>query len=153
MGVFDVACLVWVYWFPPEEEEEEEEEEDADEEAGEPLPPPEGTLWIACDAEQIADDAKPIKGALECPGSVEKRLVLDGSSMGPFHLHTQGGGEGDGPTPCIFSGLTIHILHEDGFAYRAKDPSPLAERCEELGGCELQRLLSCPVVMGFLRPV
>jgi len=40
----------------------------------------------------------------------------------------------------------------DSFFWSPKDPSPLAERTEELGGCELTRLLLCPVVLGFLKP-
>merc|ERR1712039_1019426 len=33
-----------------------------------------------------------------------------------------------------------------------KDPSPLAERLEQIGGCEMMRLLECPSVLGFLKP-
>merc|ERR1711957_531739 len=40
-----------------------------------------------------------------------------------------------------------------GFVWCPKDPSPLVERSEELGGCELLRVIACPVVLGFLKPV
>merc|ERR1712182_88794 len=40
----------------------------------------------------------------------------------------------------------------EGMTYRMRDPSPLLERVNELGGCELQRLAFCPVALGFLEP-
>lgn len=46
---------------------------------------------------------------------------------------------------------------EDGdkedYVYEARVPSPLQMRHEELQGCELQRLMHCPAVLGDLRSV
>eukprot|EP00425_Heterocapsa_triquetra_P009774 CAMPEP_0195141040 /NCGR_PEP_ID=MMETSP0448-20130528/162250_1 /TAXON_ID=66468 /ORGANISM="Heterocapsa triquestra, Strain CCMP 448" /LENGTH=73 /DNA_ID=CAMNT_0040179419 /DNA_START=26 /DNA_END=243 /DNA_ORIENTATION=- len=54
---------------------------------------------------------------------------------------------------CSLGALEFCIEAAKGFNYEPKRPSPLAERCEELGGCELQRLAQCPVVIGrFWRP-
>merc|ERR1739848_514857 len=52
--------------------------------------------------------------------------------------------------PCLLAGLNFQPEPPEGFNYVARDPSPLAARCEELGGCELQRLTQCPTVIGSI---
>ena len=46
------------------------------------------------------------------------------------------------------AGLTS-LSRSSGFLYPS---SPLQERWSECGGCELQRLLDCPVAIGFFKP-
>eukprot|EP00933_Yihiella_yeosuensis_P061479 TRINITY_DN64292_c0_g1_i1.p1 TRINITY_DN64292_c0_g1~~TRINITY_DN64292_c0_g1_i1.p1 ORF type:complete len:1002 (+),score=182.93 TRINITY_DN64292_c0_g1_i1:140-3007(+) len=136
----DVNPLIWVYWVPPEEPEPPEDE-------AEEVLPQEGTLWVCCNGDQVPDEALPVVGVLRCPGAEEKELRLDGSSMGPMLLRRQAGDVGGA---CLVSQITLEIQPPKGHLYREKKPSPLAERFEELGGCELQRLMHCPVVVGFL---
>ncbi|CAE8585284.1 unnamed protein product, partial [Polarella glacialis] len=52
---------------------------------------------------------------------------------------------------CSLGSLRLEASRQ-GYVWRAKDPSPLAERAAELGGSEYLRLLECPVALGFLDP-
>ena len=85
-------------------------------------------------------------------------FTVNGSSMGPFELRRASNDDDDDAAaaaaiPCIASGVTLDVEPPDGFEYVPKDPSPLEERCEELGGCEYQRILACPQVVGTLVPI
>lgn len=60
---------------------------------------------------------------------------------------------GSGLPPCLFSTLRFRLIAPEGYHYRCKEPSPFEERCREFGGCELQRIMACPVAIGFLTPV
>jgi len=165
----DVACFLWIYWVPPEEDEdnfsmafekaseedsgyrEQEEEAEEEEEPEQPV----GTVWISSDGELVPEEARPISGMLECLGSKVPEIQLDGRSMGPFTLTPveTAAARDAGRAPCLLSGLMIHPRAPEGFTYRPREPSPLAERCMELGGCEHQRLACCPVVIGYLTPI
>jgi len=140
-----VQCPVWIYLFPPEEEEEYELGPDDD-----PPEPLEGMVQLAVDAEMIPDEAKPIAGVLRCPGALQSEIVLDGSTMGPFAITSVPGEEA--LEWCLLSALTFtpDPLPEGFTECRARDPTPLFERCEELGGCELQRL-GVPVTIGYVK--
>merc|ERR1712232_527167 len=152
----DVPCLLWVYWVPPEEEEEEEEGGEEDEEMEAIVP--EGLLCVAADAELVPEEAMPVEGSLEWAsgdGRPAGHITLDGRSLGPFEVCSVapelcGGGVA---TQCLLGRLQIHAKPPDGFGYRPRECSPLAERVAELGGCELARLVACPVAVGYLRPV
>lgn len=150
----DMACLLWVYWMPPEEPFEPDSEAESVDEVVEEEPP-QGTVWISADSELVPEEAQPLTGVLECLGAKVPEIQLDGRSMGPFILapsETAAAREAAG-APCLLSGLVIHPRAPQGFTYRAREPSPLAERCMELGGCEHQRLVCCPVVMGYLSQI
>lgn len=158
----DVKCLLWVYWVPPEAPEESEEEkaegEDFDEE------PAEGILFVSADPEQIPDEAKPLSCVLSCPFSchLAASVETDGNSMGPYEVGYEERLPFPGTSPeqssrydrCMLADLLISVpTPPEGYEFRTKESSPLLERYEELGGCELSRLLECPVSMGYLRPV
>jgi len=165
-----VDCPMWIYWVPPDEDEEAAEDEEL----------AEATVWLALDQEQVPGEARPLEGYVDCPGTLVGCVTLDGASLGPFMLPPteqdtpsasrpssaataatlpaepteaqQGTDTAGADTRCRLAGLQFRINPPSGYSYRAKDPSPLAERVEELGGCEAQRLLTgCPVVVGFLK--
>jgi hypothetical protein len=142
----EMLCAVWVYYQPPEEDEEE------DEEGVDPLPP-KALVFAAADSEQIPDGALPVSGAVECPGA-QADILLDGTSVGPFLVRRlpPKPGQDDEEQDCLLGGMHFRIMGPPGYNFEPKDPSPLRERCRELGGCELQRLVQCPQVVGFLSP-
>lgn len=142
-----VECPLYIYWLPPEEEDDTTCGE------GETPEPVETTVCVACKAEDIPDEARPIEGQILCPGAEDPGLALDGISMGPFYVRLAEGHE-ESPQ-CLLAALDFScIIAPPQFEYRARDPSPFLERCEELGGCEMQRLLSgCPSAIGYLRKV
>mmetsp|Transcript_32364 Transcript_32364/g.58784 ORF Transcript_32364/g.58784 Transcript_32364/m.58784 type:complete len:1082 (-) Transcript_32364:8-3253(-) len=142
----ETACLIWVYWVPPDEPEEPDPDwEDEDVPVDE-----EGILFVCTNGDQVPDEARPIIGVLRCPGSEDAEISLDGRSMGPFLLRPARS-HIVGESPCLLSQVTFDAVAPHGYTYRAKNPSPLAERHEELGGCEMQRLMAVPVGMGFLK--
>jgi hypothetical protein len=138
----DVACCFWFYWLPPEVEDTTYDD-DSDMQDYESHP--EGTVWICASSEHVPEEALPLAGTVECQGS---RIELDGQSIGPWPLC---------PIPdscestCVLSDLVIRPSPIEGYTLRAREPSPLKERCSEMGGCELCRLAACPVVVGYLQ--
>lgn len=149
----DMAVLLWIYWMDPKNDEENEYDDDSDfskdpdEEDPQTM---EGTVWVSACSAHVPEDALPLTGVIECPGIQGKQLCMDGQSVGPYVLHPESGTQRDG---CILSGLTLRPKPPDGYVYFAKEVSPLQERCESLGGCEIERLAVCPVIMGYLTPV
>jgi hypothetical protein len=138
----DVACSLWIYWIPPTEEEYDS------------VDAPRGLISVSIDPDQVPEEARPLAGVLMCPGTLDNELVLNGTSMGPFPLRIDRNEAlgtltltGEHP-PCILGGLEFVMKPPVGWEYNVKTPSPLAERCGELGGCELQRLMQCPVSVG-----
>lgn len=128
--VLDLSCLVWAYWLRLDED-----------------PDSDGMVFVCTNVEQIPDEAMPISGRLSCPGAEEPDIILDGQSVGPLLLRrsrVQAGG-------CLVAQLMIHVV-QAGYEYFPKVPSPLQERHEELGGCELQRLMHSPIALGTLKP-
>lgn len=125
-----VRCAVFAYVCLPEDEEDT------------------GCVSLCAIEQQIPEGAIPVTGKLLCPGTHEKDISLDGTSFGPFTLHADASPE---ERPCFIQHLTLETKVK-GMNYRARDPSPLLERGNELGGCELQRLAFCPVALGFLEP-
>lgn len=128
--VLDLSCLVWAYWLRLDED-----------------PDSDGMVFVCTNVEQIPDEAMPISGRLSCPGAEEPNIILDGQSVGPLLLRrsrVQAGG-------CLVAQLMIHVV-QAGYEYFPKVPSPLQERHEELGGCELQRLMHSPIALGTLKP-
>lgn len=106
------------------------------------------------DPEQIPDEALPIAGVLECLGAENEQVVLDGASRGPHHFRLpQRDARASHVEDCLLSKVQFLLTPPEGFTYRAREPSALAERCQELGGCELQRLVACPATVGYLKPI
>ncbi|CAK0875379.1 unnamed protein product [Prorocentrum cordatum] len=149
--VLQTACPVWVYWLAPDSEPEGAEFDLECEPEG-------GLVFVAASPDQVPEDAQPVRGHLSCPGAEEHGRELLGDSVGPYYLHHSAvsAQDGDASSPgCLLARLSIQM--KDGqappmFRYEERDPPPLAERCRELSGCELQRLAGCPVVVGDLRP-
>eukprot|EP00929_Paragymnodinium_shiwhaense_P108423 TRINITY_DN7474_c0_g1_i5.p1 TRINITY_DN7474_c0_g1~~TRINITY_DN7474_c0_g1_i5.p1 ORF type:complete len:2349 (-),score=462.92 TRINITY_DN7474_c0_g1_i5:203-7249(-) len=155
---FLVPARLYVYATDPEKEEEEEEE-DAVNDDSEPMIDP-SCVWLATDNEHIPDDAVPLDACVVCApeGSQEYLLSakLRNHRLSPFHVNLE-----------VFSGATANLamasrqcvlgclrfqIKRRGFSWHPKDPLPTVERLEELQGCELLRLLACPVALGFLKP-
>merc|ERR1712232_446012 len=143
---FDVGCVVYLYWIPPDEEEESMmvENEDGEQEKY----APEGMVFIASNPEDIPDEAKPLAGRILVPGAKNDVINLEGATMGPFTLHNSGTEPADG---CLLAGLTLFVRAPTGWEYAGKTPSPLQERCAEVGGCELERLIYAPACIGKMK--
>jgi len=143
-----ISCLVYVYWTPPEVQEGETPE-DAEDDAAASLA--EGMVWVAVDVKHLPQDAQPLEGILSCTGAETPKHELDGSTTGPFLIRRPKGMESD---TCLLSKLVLDVPTSPvGYEFRAKEPAPLAERCDELGGCELQRIAQCPMAIGYLKPL
>lgn len=125
-----VRCAVFAFVLLPEDDEDT------------------GCASLCAVENQIPEGAIPVTGKLCCPGTHEREICLDGTSFGPFTLHSTSSADG---RPCFIQHITLETAVQ-GMNYRVRDPSPLLERHDELGGCELQRLASCPVALGFLEP-
>jgi len=166
----EVSCLLWIYWVLIEDEESDAGVVDTidaasggemagtatadgadatqDDEVADA-----GCVWVAVNAEHVPDDARPISGVLRCPMACAAETVLGGHELGPFSLRVGSGIQAGGLPSCLLATVSFDIVAPDGFEYRARDPSVLFERCEELGGCELERLANCPATLGFLKRV
>lgn len=137
------SCQLYIYMLDPEEEDDEE----CASEPGDARPPPklEATVWVCGNEDSIPDEARPVKGVLHTPGARIPEQRLQGERFGPLTIIRYP--DDDPDQMCVLADASF--VPEQG-SYRAKDPSPLSERCAYFGGCEFQRLLECPVVMGFL---
>jgi len=106
-------------------------------------------VWVAADPSQIPEDVRPLHGNLSCETD---SVALNPDEVVPLKLQVhQPDSPKDSRRCCALAGLSLDCERE-GFCWCSKETSPLAERTAELGGCELSRLLSCPVALGFLKP-
>eukprot|EP00441_Pelagodinium_beii_P003763 CAMPEP_0197698686 /NCGR_PEP_ID=MMETSP1338-20131121/119624_1 /TAXON_ID=43686 ORGANISM="Pelagodinium beii, Strain RCC1491" /NCGR_SAMPLE_ID=MMETSP1338 /ASSEMBLY_ACC=CAM_ASM_000754 /LENGTH=284 /DNA_ID=CAMNT_0043282103 /DNA_START=92 /DNA_END=943 /DNA_ORIENTATION=- len=153
-----LAARVFVYCTDPEAEEDA----DPDPEDG-PLYDP-SCVWLASDPGQITDDALACRGCLSCPWPASENLLkakFGSKNIAALELHParhESGragaatpSESSSSDPCPFAGIRLSGSRSD-FLWQPKEPSPLAERTAELGGCELLRLMTCPVALGFFKP-
>jgi hypothetical protein len=163
----DVSCRVWIWWVPPGATEDDDMEasmasamsmtpksclSSPKAERGDGVP--ETLVWLAANVEHVPEDARPVKGRLECPSAADQLHILDGTTTGPFFLRQAHGLMSSScAAPCVLSDLVFHADPPAGFEYLLREPSPLRERCEELGGCELSRLSGCPAVIGYYRQI
>jgi hypothetical protein len=143
----DVTCLLWIYWIPPDEP-------GPDEEAGDDDEPPDGMLFACADPEQIPDEAQPIACTISCPGAESIQIQHDGESFGPVAIRQSARKPvGSLPDECLLSKVQFLCPNPPAnYRFRGKYPSPLAERCKEIGGCELSRI-TVPACVGYLKPV
>lgn len=125
-----VACLIWIYWVPPDEPDLEAEDGDIDNE--------DGLVYVCIDSDQIPDEARPLAGLLRCDGAEESEIRMDGRYMGPVLLRPA---RAKTESHCLISEVSFDAEAPHGYMYLPKNPSPLAERQRELGGCEMQRLM------------
>jgi len=136
-----ISCLVYIYWTLGEEDPDEENED---------AMPADALVWIACDVEHLPTEIHPIEGTLSCEGAETDEYELDGHSVGPFLIQRLKDLEDD---TCLLAGLSVNVTKPpEGYTWQVRDPSPLEERCTELGGCELQRLSECQSVIGYFKP-
>merc|ERR1719379_410574 len=97
---------------------------------------PESQLWLAANSEHLPKNAKPIRGMLFCPHAEEKQCCLDGSTVGPVVLRKARQNVANCIAKlCILGELTLAAEPPEGFEYIARSPSPMLERCKEIGGC------------------
>lgn len=155
----EVVCRVdarlFVYQTDPDPEDEETEQDPEEMPLYDMSP-----VWLAVDPGHLPEDAKPIECCLTCPWPDAKRLLR--ASFGPETVGCVELGAGEGAATseasalrpghvCRVAGLRLRC-RRDGFTWAPKEPSPLAARTEELGGCELLRVMDCPVALGFVKP-
>eukprot|EP00928_Gymnodinium_smaydae_P007945 TRINITY_DN1284_c0_g3_i1.p1 TRINITY_DN1284_c0_g3~~TRINITY_DN1284_c0_g3_i1.p1 ORF type:complete len:2408 (-),score=404.08 TRINITY_DN1284_c0_g3_i1:117-7340(-) len=132
-----------------------EAEEEADEETGaaavcEPI-----CVWLAADPAHIDDEALPLSGTLAYKSSAGEEVKLDlaPGKIEPVFVRPEGENQTEPLVSerCALASLALDCTKR-GYVWEPKDPSPLLERAAEIGGCELLRLLVCPVSLGFLKP-
>lgn len=151
---FRMKPRLFVYATDPEEQEEEEDP-DSVEDVGPSWDP--SCVWLAAGEGQIPEDAIGIGGSATCswPSSaVRLRAHLRADRLLGFDLGPTGWADTSGSHEggmCPVASFRVSCARR-GYSWQAKDPSPLAERTTEIGGCEALRLLACPVVLGFLFP-
>ncbi|CAJ1354895.1 unnamed protein product [Effrenium voratum] len=120
--------------------------------ATDPEPEEEGELdpscvWLAALQAHVPEEAVPLRGAVRCAwGSDVLGASFVDKGIASFCLEGT-----DAAQSCPVAGLSLRCSRKD-FLWHAKDPSPLLERTDELGGCEALRLSACPVALGFLKP-
>jgi hypothetical protein len=146
--VFPSDVSLRIYCTDPEAEAESEGEV---EEECQPNYDP-SCVWVGVDPSQIPDDAKAVRGLVRCEYSEDETseaVPLNGDDITPLTLCFEIDEEERGK--CPLTKLSVECTR-DRYCWRPKDISPLAERAAALGGCELIRLLMCPVALGFLKP-
>eukprot|EP00929_Paragymnodinium_shiwhaense_P035517 TRINITY_DN19154_c0_g1_i2.p1 TRINITY_DN19154_c0_g1~~TRINITY_DN19154_c0_g1_i2.p1 ORF type:complete len:4049 (-),score=1190.25 TRINITY_DN19154_c0_g1_i2:1445-12007(-) len=109
----------------------------------------ESQVWICADRRQIPRGAKAIMGTLLATSrGTPTVLPIKGKYCFPQALRL----------PVLHqSRCPLYSVHVDpvcwkGEVWRARKPSPLAEREEAMGGCEFLRLLQHPVMLGSILP-
>jgi len=145
-----MPALPRVYVYATDPDVEEAEAPPGEDE--EPLFDP-SCVWVAVDPEQIPDDALPLQGHARCacPTSGRKfRAELHASKVVPFRLPFDEVAQPTTPRVCPLAAVRVRCGRR-GFKWVPKDPTPLQARAEDLGGCELLRLLECPTAFGFLK--
>lgn len=128
-----------------------DEDEMPPDENAEPLHDP-SCVWVAANPDHIPDEALPVQGLATCRSAAaghRLRVSLDPGRIVPFILPL--GELPPKPATCPLGALRLQCARQ-GFMWVPKDPPPLQARAEELGGCELPRLLDCPAALGFLKP-
>jgi len=142
-----VHARLFIYATDPDLEEDEALAGEDDEPLYDPC-----CVWAAADPDQIPEEALPLRGRTTCWSASAGRTLrvdLDPRRIVPFMLPL--GQASSKPATCPLGALRLQC-GRPGFRWTPKDPPPLEERAEELGGCEFPRLLECPVALGFLKP-
>lgn len=109
-------------------------------------------VWICTSSEQIQGNMLSLAGVVSATGLGGKEISVN-LGTGATEVGLVLGAEvEDGPLQrCSLASLRCEV-NKLGFCWRPRDPSPLKDRAEEIGGCEYLRLLACPTVMGYLDP-
>jgi len=166
----------WLYVYGVELEDEDDSYEDDDFEDDDGAAPadsgsvekryvPTTCVWLTADLAQVDDEAVPLKGKVSWTKKSRENATLHGETINPVFFdvgkqvccveQTDGPASGKRPQQCPLASLAVNCTRkglEDEIRWSPKDPSPLAERTEEIGGCELMRIMACPASLGFLNP-
>jgi len=112
-------------------------------------------VWLATDSAQVADNVCAVQGRVSCDMTDGKKLtaVLGSSVVAPLALRVAVDPQAHSlrRKKCLLGSLRLQCQRR-GFRWSPKEPSPIAQRLEDIGGCEFLRVLACPVVMGLLKP-
>jgi len=112
-------------------------------------------LWICGSCDQVQGDVLPVdSGFVRGIGKGGKEMA---TSLAPgvteFLLMPGEATEAEGGHSMRVSLSSLQFeASRSGYCWRQRDPPPLVERAEEIGGCEYLRLLACPTVVGYLDP-
>lgn len=113
------------------------------------------SVWVCAEPHHIPEGALPLQGALvfERPRGGQRRAkVRGGAPETPVQLKVEAPPAGEALGRCPLTGLRLEGVQVPDLQYFPEEPSPLAVRAGAWGGCELRRLLQCPVALGLLRP-
>lgn len=113
--------------------------------------PPPGDPIIVClaaDPAHVPDDALPLEGVVTWGEDGELALGPSATTalVPPFRVEKEGGQK-----RCKLASLAFDCARI-GCDWSPKDPSPLMERVDEIGGCEYLRIAKCPMCIGYFRP-
>eukprot|EP00746_Dinoflagellata_sp_MGD_P145882 gnl/MRDRNA2_/MRDRNA2_78441_c0_seq1.p1 gnl/MRDRNA2_/MRDRNA2_78441_c0~~gnl/MRDRNA2_/MRDRNA2_78441_c0_seq1.p1 ORF type:complete len:2386 (+),score=403.99 gnl/MRDRNA2_/MRDRNA2_78441_c0_seq1:32-7159(+) len=108
-------------------------------------------VWVAGSKDQIPEDARPLAGEVQFGDVLKTNLDLP-LQLQSLRLPCRPKRDASGVCACALGTLKINATPENRFIWKAKEPSPVAERLAEIGGCEYLRLMNCPAAIGFLRP-
>jgi hypothetical protein len=148
----EILCDVrlYAYMTEPEPDSDGAAEQEAD---AAPFYMP-SLVWICGSFDQIPDDAKSVDGRIWGTGVGGKEVSAElGLTANPTEFILAAGVDLEAVTSenMNLASLCVQCFKAD-YVWRPKDPSPLAERAQEIGGSEYLRLLQCPVVLGNLLP-
>eukprot|EP00927_Polykrikos_kofoidii_P044594 TRINITY_DN38511_c0_g2_i1.p1 TRINITY_DN38511_c0_g2~~TRINITY_DN38511_c0_g2_i1.p1 ORF type:complete len:1554 (-),score=282.36 TRINITY_DN38511_c0_g2_i1:204-4421(-) len=108
------------------------------------------SVWVAASPEHIARDVVPVE--LRVSGKdAHGKEVSQTLEPGVTEFCLLWGAECEVGSRCTLASLKVEAS-KLGYCWSEKDPSPLADRAEKLGGSEFVRLVSSPVHVGSLEP-
>jgi hypothetical protein len=109
-------------------------------------------VWICSSSDQIQGDMLSIEGKVSATGLGEKQVTAClGTGATELVLVSADDAESQPWQRCSLASLHCDV-NKLGFCWRPRDPSPLQDRAQQIGGCEYLRLLACPTVIGYLDP-
>jgi len=143
--VFEVPVVLYAYIMDPDMEDVDDTEDPMNLVS---------QAWVGVDPTHIPEEAKPPSGCV-CSDARsrfgERKVKLNGQLNSGVSFPVSAKDRVLVKGPCSVSWLRFQFA-QSGMIWEPKDPTPLEERTQEIGGCEFMRLLACPVVVGFLKP-
>jgi len=130
----------------------EDEQDIADGEIG--LAPGTVLVWICSCLGQVQGEAMELQGSVSGTTFEGTRLTKDlTTGITEFLLLSGQVAQAARGTSarCTLASLDLQASLP-GYCWRPRDPPPLVERAEVMGGCEYLRLIACPTVLGYLDP-
>jgi len=112
-------------------------------------------VWLAADSAHIADSVSPVQGRVHCETTDGNTLTatLGPSKVSPLALRVAVDPRAHTLRRkwCLLGKLKLQC-QQRGFKWSPKEPLPVAQRVEDIGGCEFLRVVACPVALGLLKP-